>query len=73
MENKDLNAIHSQQQAPPPLYEDDGVAAAVFEAGKDAALKGQYYRYPQLSHLSQFLPLTIKQITAVLTLTSTLA
>lgn len=43
MENKDLNATYSQQQAPPPLYEDDGVAAAVFEAGKDAALKGQYY------------------------------
>jgi hypothetical protein len=65
MENKDLNATYSQQQAPPPLYEDDGVAAAVFEAGKDAALKGQYYRHPQLSHL----PLTIKQMTAALTLT----
>jgi hypothetical protein len=69
MENKDLNATYSQQQAPPPLYEDDGVAAAVFEAGKDAALKGQYYRYRQLCHLSNILPLTIKQMTAALILT----
>jgi hypothetical protein len=69
MENKDLNAICSQQQAPPPLYEDGGVAAAVFEAGKGAALKGQYYRYPRLSHLPKILPLTIKQMTAALTLT----
>ena len=69
MENKDLNAICSQQQAPPPLYEDGGVAAAVFEAGKSAALKGQYYRYPRLSHLPKILPLTIKQMTAALTLT----
>jgi hypothetical protein len=70
MENKDLNTTYTQQQeGPPPLYEDDGVATAVFEAGRDAALKGQYYRYRQLTHLPKTLPLTIKQMTAALTLT----
>jgi hypothetical protein len=71
MENKDLNTTYCQHQGPPPLYEDDGVATAVFEAGRDAALKGQYSRYHQLSHLNlpKTLPLTIKQMTAVLTLT----
>lgn len=69
MENKHLSTTYSQQQAPLPLYEDDGVAAAVFEAGRDAALKGQYYRHHRLSHFPKNLPLTTTQMTAALTLT----
>jgi hypothetical protein len=68
MEKKDLKTTYSQQQGPPPLYEDEGVATAVFEAGRDAALKGQYYCYCQSRHLLKLL-LTIKQMTAALTLT----
>jgi len=68
MEKNDLKTAYTQQ-GPPPLYEDDNVAAAVFEASKDAALKGRYCRHRQLSHLPTILPLTSKQMTAALTLT----
>jgi hypothetical protein len=68
MERKDLKTTYPQQQAPPPLYEDEGVATAVFEAGRDAALKGQYCYYRHFRRLFKLL-LTIKQMTAALTLT----
>jgi hypothetical protein len=68
MEKKDLKTNYPQQQAPPPLYEDEGFATAVFEAGRDAALKGQYCYYRHFRRLFKLL-LTIKQMTAALTLT----
>jgi hypothetical protein len=68
MEKKDHKTTYPQQQGPPPLYEDEGVATAVFEAGRDAALKGQYCCCRQFRHLSKLL-LTIEQMTAALTLT----
>jgi hypothetical protein len=67
MSKKDFGSTYTQQKEPPPLYGDDGAATVVLEdAGRDAALKGQYFR--QHIYLTLLL-LTIKQMTAALTLT----
>ena len=44
MENDDLKTTHSQQEGPPPLYEDEG-AAVLEDIGRGAALKGRCYHY----------------------------
>jgi hypothetical protein len=55
MEKKEFETTYKQQQGLPPLHEDQSVATAVFEAGRDAALKGQYYCCRQFRHLFKLL------------------